>query len=144
MLRSVVMCVLVLSAVFLQASMGRQEAIDLVLDSILANELNHIDVFASQSVVTGSVKTLNCTIPCPFPSNWVFFIDDHPSAQWSHPCRYLFVNTATGAYETVNRTFFPSQENVFEKISTSNITPTPLMPPVNPSPLPTTTRNPRL
>ena len=27
----------------------------------------------------------------PWPACWVFFIDDAPSANWSHPCRYVFV-----------------------------------------------------
>ena len=28
----------------------------------------------------------------PWPSCWVFFIDDNPAANWSHPCRYVFVS----------------------------------------------------
>ena len=27
----------------------------------------------------------------PWPACWVFFIDDAPSANWAHPCRYVFV-----------------------------------------------------
>lgn len=30
-------------------------------------------------------------IEAPWPSGWVFFCDDHPSANWSHPFRYVFV-----------------------------------------------------
>lgn len=28
--------------------------------------------------------------------SWAFFIDKYPLAGWSHPCTYLFVNSATG------------------------------------------------
>ncbi len=27
----------------------------------------------------------------PWPACWVFFIDDAPAANWSHPCRYVFI-----------------------------------------------------
>ena len=31
-------------------------------------------------------------IVAPWPSCWVFFIDDAPTANWTHPCRYVFVS----------------------------------------------------
>jgi len=28
----------------------------------------------------------------PWPTCWVFFIDDDPTANWAHPCRYVFLS----------------------------------------------------
>lgn len=33
----------------------------------------------------------HCDVAAPWGACWVFFVDDDPSANWEHPCRYVFV-----------------------------------------------------
>ena len=34
----------------------------------------------------------------PFGTGWFFFVDDEPYANWSHPCRYVFVSEGLDAW----------------------------------------------
>ncbi len=53
-----------------------------------------------------------------YDNNWVFFINDIPSAMWHHPCRYVFVDIATGAYQVIDKNIYPKNiEDDFELIS---------------------------
>ena len=37
---------------------------------------------------------------------WFFFIDDHPTARWNHPCRFVFIHCDRD-YEIKNEMFLP-------------------------------------
>jgi len=37
----------------------------------------------------------------------VFYINDHPSAGWAHPVRYIFMDQGTGLYQVVNQNQYP-------------------------------------
>src|SRR5271157_1203231 len=100
--------------IFLKASVlgqiTRQQAIDTVLFKILSSDTGKVDIY-----VCDSMKRLNDTITlangsyvvCPFDSNWVFYIDNYPLAQWTHPCQFLFFNSSTGADSILTQKFFP-------------------------------------
>jgi hypothetical protein len=93
----VLLFVLINSLLFAQIS--RQQAIDHVLDNIVASDTVNVDVFSYYGQLTGqdSIELSGSeSIACPFTDSWVFFIDDSPSANWCHPCRYLFINAITG------------------------------------------------
>jgi hypothetical protein len=94
----------------LQAQFSSQQAIDLVLNQVLSSELKIIDVFMSNETKSGQSVILlenNQTVTMPYSSNWVFFVNDSPFANWAHPCRYIFVDEVTGNYQTVSQSFFP-------------------------------------
>ena len=57
----------------------------------------------------------NTTIPAnyhtylsPGYTSWVFFIDDVPFGNWSHPCRYAYVNVENGKYDVSDGTWPPT------------------------------------
>jgi hypothetical protein len=92
------------------AQFTSQQATNLVVDQILTEEIEKVDVFMIESVKSNqSAISLrnNETIDLPYSSNWVFFVDDRPFANWAHTCRYIFVDAATGAYQVVSKNFFP-------------------------------------
>ena len=35
---------------------------------------------------------------------WFFFIDEMPYANWSHPCKYVFINVSNGRITSLERT----------------------------------------
>ena len=41
------------------------------------------------------------TYVSPFADGWFYFVDDQPYANWSHPCRYVFVSGDMSAYVIV-------------------------------------------
>jgi|GEM_PF-611207 len=97
--------------VSVSAQFSRSDAIDLVKNQLLSSELADIDIYASLDVMTGQSGLLLAyqqTIQYPYDSNWVFFIDNMPYANWHHSCRYIFVNSETGEYSIVSdKTIFP-------------------------------------
>ncbi|MCK9401003.1 MAG: T9SS type A sorting domain-containing protein [Bacteroidales bacterium] len=73
------------------------------------------------------------SVNMPYSSNWVYFVDDRPFANWAHPCRYIFVNESTGAYQIVNKDFFPVDwKKAYTAISEMTRS-TPVDLPVNPN-----------
>jgi len=115
-----VLAVLIASMAFPQFS--RQQAIDLVLNTILSGETGTVNVHASYNVILDTEHIDKddyiSSLTCPYPSNWVFFVDDMPVAKWAHPCRYIFVNSSTGDYQVLNDKMYPSGlETDYELIS---------------------------
>lgn len=91
---------------------SRQNAEDLVLNSILLGTEGKVDVYVSTTSVSGQIVLIdNDTILCPYQGNWVFFVDDHPYSGWYHDCRYIFVNDQTGDYSIVNAGIFPKNQS---------------------------------
>jgi hypothetical protein len=131
LLVTVIICFCVIPAL---AQYTSQQAINLVLSQVLATELEQVDVYMVDVAKAGQ-NTIslenNKIVDMPYASNWVFFVDDMPFANWAHPCRYIFVDEATGNYQIVNEDFFP----VDWKTSYTSISemdrPTPIDLPVN-------------
>ncbi len=95
----------------LVAQFSRQQATDLVLNDIIAGDTINVEVFSlfdHQSVQDSIVLYNGEKIACPYSENWVFFINDHPAANWYHTCRYLFVDTVTGANSTITKRIYPN------------------------------------
>ena len=40
---------------------------------------------------TLALRNWHGPVTSPWPSCWLFFVDDHPTAGWEHPCRYVFL-----------------------------------------------------
>jgi len=92
------------------AQFTSQQAIDLVLNQLLSGELDQVDVFMIDVPKSGqnNITLPNGDIvPMAYSSNWVFFVDDIPYANWAHDCRYIFVDEASGNYQIVNEDFLP-------------------------------------
>ncbi|MBI9037003.1 MAG: hypothetical protein JEY97_02615 [Bacteroidales bacterium] len=79
------------------AQISRQEAIDTVFNYILnSEEIEKTNIYLCDSIVVFDSLLMYDTdkVNLPFDSNWVFFIDYFPTANWDHPCSYLFMKPA--------------------------------------------------
>jgi hypothetical protein len=106
----IVMAIICLCAITSNAQFSAEQAQDLILNQVLVGELDEVDVFMMEQANSGQNPIMlenNKTVQIPYASNWVFFIDDLPLANWAHPCRYILVDASNGDYQEVNQDFFP-------------------------------------
>ncbi|MCD4746398.1 MAG: C13 family peptidase [Bacteroidales bacterium] len=121
-----------------KAQISRQSAIDTVINHILASDTGRADIYAAYDLLNQGDTVFQrdgLFITNPYPYSWVFFIDDHPMANWFHDCRYLFMNEADGYYQSFNKRIFPEPwEEDFELVSGINLPEPPevINPPGNP------------
>ncbi|MBL7149502.1 MAG: hypothetical protein ISS80_05465 [Candidatus Cloacimonetes bacterium] len=108
-------------AAHLFADIDRNTAINLVLNQIISEDNEHINVYIKNNTVTnieGFILHKNKHIETGYNNSWIFFVDDFPSANWCHPCRYIIMDTESGNYNIVDENFYPSNEySDFEMIS---------------------------
>jgi hypothetical protein len=55
-------------------------------------------------------------IPKEFGKTIFIFVDDQPGANWEHPCRYVFIDEATGNYRLIAGRTPPNRLGEMEKI----------------------------
>lgn len=122
-----------------KAQFSKQQADNLVLNHILNDSLSYKDVYKLPEFKnSGSTILLYdyATVNLPYASNYIYFVDDLPFAGWSHPCRYIIVNTVNGDYTIVHHKKHPINLNtdyltisqmprpqissVFESVTSSN------------------------
>jgi peptidase C13-like protein len=58
--------------------------------------------------------------------SYLVFVDEHPSSDWSHPCRYLFYDEKTGELDSEVRAQFPPYVTAQESTLTAFHEPIPL------------------
>lgn len=72
-----------------------EDAYQLVVSLILKGDTDHLELMALKSLaVAGQTKLTTWghrEVAAPWKEYWIFFADDAPSANWAHPCRYIFV-----------------------------------------------------
>lgn len=75
------------------AQVSKQQAIQIVMESVVGNDSTVVNVYMSPSIRTDSYIVINYqdSISSPFNSYWLFFIDDMPNFMWGHRCRYLLI-----------------------------------------------------
>ena len=100
----------------------RQQAIDLVLNNILSDDIESIDIYCEYNSNTKDVEMIdNIVITNAYSESWVFFVNDNPFASWYHQSRYIFVNTVDGAYTIANGEIYPkSWKTDYEEISSAD------------------------
>ena len=69
-----------------------------IVEEILGEDIDSVNVFVSCSklIPNKTISTWNGDEVAPEFESWFFFIDDMPFCNWTHPCRYVFVNTNDG------------------------------------------------
>ena len=67
------------------------------------------DLLKANTVIKG-VRTVT-TIPF---DGWLFFIDDVPTADLTHPCRFILVNQADGSTTLINEAAPPINIDINE------------------------------
>jgi hypothetical protein len=129
-----------MSISFLFGTFSKEDAVNLLLDDILKDDIHLIDVYVKADSICAS-DTLHLLnedpISPPFSGNWVFFVDDMPGFHWHHPCRYIFVSTNDGTSQVYVESVCPfGQYSDFELVS-QWLRPNPLYDPPNPPDPPT-------
>lgn len=105
-----IILLMLLSNSVLIAQFTRQQAIQKVLNEIVVADTGKINVYAGTVIKSNQdsiVLIFDTTLQCPYTYNWVFFIDDNPIAGWAHPCRYIFMDSLTGAYQIIEQNQYP-------------------------------------
>lgn len=93
------------------AQFTRQQAIDEVLNEIVVADTGNINVYSAYTLKSynDSINLVfDTTLLCPYNYNWVFFVDDHPMAGWTHQCRYIFMDSITGNYQIADADQYPA------------------------------------
>ena len=96
----VVLLIIVNISTYSQVS--KQEAIDLVIDTIYVDLLDSVSIFMEVDSLSDQYYLLNPydSILSPYSDYWLFFIDKQPrNLSWGHECTYLFVNRMDGNYQ---------------------------------------------
>ena len=131
------------------AQFTRQQAIDKVLNEIVVADTGNINVYSAY-ILKNYQDSINLnydtTLLCPYNHTWVFFVDDNPLTDWEHPCRYIFMDSLTGAYQVVNENQYPEcfryiECDEYEMVSQIYYYPAVTMPPNLNAPDNTTTVN---
>ena len=89
----------------------RQQAIDLILNTVLSADTGNIDIYCAYDSKSGQDVVLlydGDTVSCVYASNWVFFADYSPASLWAHPAKFIFVNTQNGEYTIEEAEMFPT------------------------------------
>lgn len=69
-----------------------------------------------------TIKLWDKKINSPFKESVLFFIDDAPFANWTHPCRYVFVDkNSKGTYKVLSETSPPTIFEDYSLLSQINI-----------------------
>jgi hypothetical protein len=79
-------------------TLTRSEAYQKITDNLLAGDLDGRSILAMNRLVPGSDVVSDMhgqTFRAPSTS-YFFLVDDHFTANWDHPCRYVFVDANTG------------------------------------------------
>ncbi|MCD4695581.1 MAG: hypothetical protein K8S16_05000 [Bacteroidales bacterium] len=93
-----------------EAQISRQSAIDTIINHILVNDTGKVDIYARYDLLNRDDTVFQrdgLYIVNSYTNSWVFFIDDHPMANWFHGCRYLLMNETDGAYQVLDKSIFP-------------------------------------
>lgn len=76
-------------------SLTQNDALNLVLSEVLENSLDGEKIYYSPNITKPNtdlgIEPYEGQYVSPDGYSWFFFIDDHPKTNWSHPCRYVFV-----------------------------------------------------
>ena len=86
------------------AQVSKQDAIDLVFDSIVMNRVDSVNVYMEPAVLTDAYYVVSPydSIEAPYSNYWLAFIDDFPMLYWEHSCTYVFINQINDNFTKVN------------------------------------------
>ena len=98
--RFVTMCLFILLStyIFAQNTITRDEAFRVLKQKGLVDTLKNT-VKASQQIIKSktTLHFMGDSIISPEWKSWFFLIDLQPSAEWGHPCKYVFMNSTNAS-----------------------------------------------
>jgi hypothetical protein len=96
---------------FSNGQITREQAISIVINDVVSpDSLQYHHLYSKyESMELGETLILEDfdSIPVLYGSNWVFFIDLMPVANWAHPCQYVFVDISSGDYSLYDKMMPP-------------------------------------
>ena len=89
-----------------------------IKDEVQNNANGEIEVWVSNTPIIGDSVIQTCFTEEQSPSylSWLFFVDDRPFGNWSHPCRYIYVNVLDGSYEVHYNKWPPKNQDTEMKL----------------------------
>jgi hypothetical protein len=114
------MLLLTMQATICLSQINKQQAIALVMDSIVGDMADTMNVYMETDQQTGSYYVLSPydSIAAPFAAYWLFFIDQQPEYGWGHACTYVFINANDGNYSIEIKQLPPNRyTQVLEHVS---------------------------
>lgn len=117
----IISCLLfiLITAAHSQNSITREEAYQALLKKGLVNTLKN-NVEAAKQIISSEtpLNFMGDTIKSPIWNSWFFLIDLHPSQDWGHPCKYVFVNSVDTSIIVIDGQLgasFPTDILLFQK-----------------------------
>lgn len=102
----------------------RDAAYELVKKQVSDKPLNEIDIYVTPDMLPANtlVTTMSEEFTSPNCKSWLFFVDEMPMGNWSHPCKYIFVD-ASGKMVVHKGTQFPTypSESDMERLNRADI-----------------------
>jgi hypothetical protein len=86
------------------AQFSKQDAIDLVIDSIASDRIDSVNIYVELNSLTSEYYIISPydSIFSPYNNYWLFFIDEQPQYLWGHLCSYVLINSITGVYTLIS------------------------------------------
>ncbi|MCD8029720.1 MAG: C13 family peptidase [Bacteroides sp.] len=82
------------------------------IESVIKNlvDLDEVNVYVSKATIPAhsEISTWFEEVTSPDYASWFIFIDEHPFANWMHPCKYIFMDPVTRKYEIREMTTPPN------------------------------------
>lgn len=103
---------------------SRDAAYELVKKQVSDKPLNEIDIYVTPDMLPANtlVTTMSEEFTSPNCKSWLFFVDEMPMGNWSHPCKYIFVD-ASGKMVVHKGTMSPTypSESEMERLNRADI-----------------------
>ena len=104
------------------AQISKKGATKIVMDSVVGNDVTNVNVYMEPLAQMNPYYVMSPydSIQSPYTNYWLFFIDDMPEYMWYHACRYVFVNSNNGQFQSVPKQKPPTRLfRCFERVSMS-------------------------
>ncbi|MBO7226040.1 MAG: caspase family protein [Bacteroidales bacterium] len=107
---NLLVCAMLMMCQLSLAQVSRDSAYAILKTDILDSTWETKEIFVSKEVLQGedTVYIGNSFTVIPNFDCWFFFVDEKPFANWSHDCKYVFINKENGNFVIENGNFPPN------------------------------------
>lgn len=91
------------------AQITEHEAFNILENKVITKSLDSLEIFVTKTLLPNNteVTSYSNTILKTTEDSWMFFIDEQPFENWSHQCKYVFINSSEN-FKVVEATMFPT------------------------------------
>lgn len=119
MKKSILIIICLVTINYIEAQITHQQANAIVTNQVFSSNLDSIDIYALPNLLTSNdvINLADGTeIAVPYQSCYAYFIDLVPFANWSHPCKYCFVNI-NGNHTVIDKKVEPNNWSDYSTLS---------------------------